>query len=109
LDNTCHPDARIEKHRAGDLYDMITVKYETVKPAGEWNKVRIRVKNGHLEEWLNGRKVIETDMWDANWNEMIKKSKFKDMKGFGQSKKGRISLQDHGNPVWFKNLRIRKL
>lgn len=109
LDNTCHPDARIIKHRAGDLYDMISCKYEMVKPAGEWNHVRLVSRGGKVEHWLNDRKLVEFDMNSPEWPEMIAKSKFKDMPGFGKARKGRISLQDHGDPVWYKNIKIRKL
>jgi cytochrome c len=109
LDNSCHPDARFVTHRAGDLYDMIECKYATVKPAGEWNKVRIIKNNGHVEHWLNGVKVVEYEMNTDAWKEMISKSKFKDMKGFGLAAKGRIALQDHGNTVWYKNIKIKTL
>ena len=81
LDNTCHPDAKIPTHRAGDLYDLISCKYVTVNPAGTWNKVRIKIENGQLEHWLNGYKVVSTTMFDDNWKSMIANSKFKDMKG----------------------------
>jgi cytochrome c len=109
LDNTCHPDTRFVTHRAGDLYDMIACKYVTVKPAGEWNKVRIIKNKGKVEHWLNGVKVVEYEMYTDHWNEMIKASKFKDMKGFGQAPKGKIALQDHGDKVWYRNIKIKVL
>ena len=109
LDNTCHPDARIPKHRAGDLYDLIACKYETVKPAGEWNRARLISKNGKVEHWLNDHKLVTYDMNSPEWPKMIAASKFKDMPAFGKSNKGRIALQDHGNLVWFKNIKIRRL
>lgn len=109
LDNTCHPDAKIEKHRAGDLYDMIECKYVTVKPAGQWNKARLIINNGKAEHWLNGRKVVEYEMFTDEWTEMIANSKFKDMPDFGKARKGHISLQDHGDPVWFRNIKIREI
>ncbi|MGB1243276.1 MAG: 3-keto-disaccharide hydrolase, partial [Chitinophagales bacterium] len=109
LDNVCHPDAKYPKHRAGDLYDLISCKYETVKPAGNWNQARIVSKNGKVEYWLNGRKLVSFEMFTPEWEAMIAKSKFKDMPGFGMAKKGYIALQDHGDEVWYRNLKVRGL
>ena len=109
LDNTCHPDALYPMHRAGDLYDMIECQYETVKPAGSWNQVRIIIKDGHVQHWLNGRKVVEFQMFDDNWQQMIANSKFHEMPGFGKARKGHISLQDHGDRVWYRNVKIKEL
>lgn len=109
LDNKCHPDAQYPTHRAGCLYDLMTVAKETVKPALEWNEVEIKTLDGKLDFWLNGENVISTTMWDDNWKKMIAGSKFKDHPDFGTFKQGRIGLQDHGNNVWFRNIRIKKL
>ena len=109
LDNTCHPDAKIAKHRAGDLYDLIAVSKETVKPAGEWNQMRIVSKNSKMEFWLNGTKVVDFTMHTPEWKKMVAESKFKSMPGFGEAKKGHIALQDHGDAVWFRNIKIREL
>jgi hypothetical protein len=79
LDNACHPDAKIIKHRAGDLYDLISCSTETVKPAGEWNQAKLIANKGHYTFWLNGVKTVEFDMGTPQWNEMVAGSKFKDM------------------------------
>ena len=100
LDNTCHPDARIIKHRAGDLYDMISCNVETVKPAGEWNKVRLVSNNGDVQFWLNGYKVVEFTMHNEEWDEMVANSKFRDWENFGKYRSGKIVLQDHDDRVW---------
>lgn len=109
LDNTCHPDAKIIKHRAGDLYDLISCSKETVKPAGEWNVARILSKNAKMEFWLNGTKVVEFTMHTPEWDQMVAKSKFKEWPEFGKALKGRIALQDHGDGVWFRNIKLREL
>ncbi len=109
LDNDGHPDGKIHKHRAGDLYDLIACSKETVKPVGEWNKVEIIANHSTLQLILNGTVVVKTTLWDNNWQDMIAHSKFKNMPGFGMFKKGHIALQDHGNDVWFRNIQIRQL
>jgi Domain of Unknown Function (DUF1080) len=109
LDNNGHPDAKIIKHRAGDLYDLISSSKETVKPLGEWNHAEIKCVNGKLDLYLNGENIVSTTLWDDNWKKLIAGSKFKSMPAFGTIKKGRIGLQDHGNEVQFKNIKIRSL
>ncbi len=109
LDNDGHPDGKLIKHRAGDLYDLISCNKETVKPVGEWNLAEVKCVNGKLDFYLNGENVISTTMWDENWKKMVTGSKFKQWPGFGTYKKGRIGLQDHGDEVYYRNIKIRKL
>jgi hypothetical protein len=109
LDNDGHADGKIKKHRAGDLYDLVSSSKEPVKPVGEWNEAEIKSLNGKLDLYLNGENVVSTTMWDDNWKKLIADSKFKTWEGFGAFKKGKICLQDHGNAVWYRNLRIKKL
>jgi hypothetical protein len=109
VDNNAHPDAKIKKHRASDLYDLISASTETSKPAGQWNTMEIMQNKGRLEVHLNGTKVISTTQWDENWAKLISESKFKSMRDFGKFRKGKVALQDHGDRVWFRNIMIKSL
>ncbi|GAB3429980.1 3-keto-disaccharide hydrolase [Niabella aquatica] len=109
VDNEGHPDGKIIKHQAGDLYDLIAAKTHAENPPLEWNTYLIRCVNGTLDVYLNKVHVISTTMWNDNWKNLIANSKFRNMPDFGTYKTGRIGLQDHGNNVWFRNIKIREL
>jgi hypothetical protein len=108
LDNDGHSDGKIKKHRAGDLYDLIASSSEPVHPVGEWNQVEIRLNKGKLDLFMNGVNIVSTTMWNENWWQLVKKSKFAEMPDFTKFKTGRIALQDHGFDVWFKNVKIKE-
>lgn len=111
LDNVDATDNKVDSHLAGSLYDMIAADPKTVNPAGEWNTILIRVKDGKVTHTQNGVKVVEYELWTPEWDELVANSKFKNFQGFteGISKEGFIGLQDHGYPVWFRNIKIREL
>jgi hypothetical protein len=110
LDNVDATDNKIPSHLAGSLYDMIAADPKTVKLAGEWNNIVISVKNGKVTHTQNGVKVVEYELWTPAWDALIANSKFKTFPGFteGIAKEGYIGLQDHGYPIWFRNIKIRE-
>lgn len=102
------PDGKLYTHRAGDLYDLMASK-EMANPLGEWNHVEIKSVNGKLDFYMNGEHTLSTNLWDDNWQKMVAISKFKYMPSFASFRKGKIALQDHGDDVWYKNIRIKVL
>jgi hypothetical protein len=113
LDNDKHPDARMGKdgnRQAGALYDLIPGNPEVVKPAGNWNKVKVLVYKGTVVHYVNGEQVLEYHLWTDDWNNMVLNSKFKDYEDFlHTAEEGYIGLQDHGDDVWFRNIKIKAL
>lgn len=109
LDNVKASDNKKADHLAGSLYDLIACDPTTVHPAGQWNHVEIMLDHGHLTFWMNGKKVVETQMWNRKWDRLVAGSKFKKWKDFATFHKGHIALQDHGHDVWYRNIRIRTL
>jgi hypothetical protein len=95
-------------HAVGALYDMVPATNKTARPAGAWNDGRIVVSKGRLSHYLNGARVVECACAGPEWQTMVQNSKFKDWP-FGKASSGRMALQDHGDQVAFRNLRIKKL
>ena len=111
LDNEGHPDGKIISHRAGDLYDLIVGKEGVAKPFDEWNKVDIISVKGKLDLILNDVSVVSTHLGDSGWKELIRRSKFAkgESPDFAKLFSGHIALQDHGDKVSYRNIRIQKL
>ncbi len=109
LDDACHSDARFPSHRAGSNYDLYMATPDVVRPAGEWNEVRIVARGPHVEHWLNGQKVVEYEQGSKAWSSRVAASKFREMPDYGTHMRGVIGLQDHGDPVWYRDIRVRRL
>lgn len=109
LDNTTHQDGKNVLTSSGSCYALYAPARDVTRPAGQWNQARLMSKNGHVQHWLNGALLCEYTIGSDDWNERVAASKFKDMPQFGSASRGRIALQDHGDRVAFRNLRIREL
>ena len=111
LDDDRHPDALNGPTRmAGALYDMIPPgERKRLEPVGAWNEARIVFDGGHGEHWLNGELVVEFDLGTSRFDSLLSASKYAGIEGFAEARTGHIVLQDHGDDVWFQNLKIRRL
>ena len=97
------------RRSAGSLYDLITPQNKHLKPVGEFNTSRLLVNKGHVEQWLNGVKVVEYDLGSEKLNDLINHSKYKDNPNFAKSASGHIMFQHHGQKIWLKNIKIMRL
>lgn len=109
LDDDGHPDGKNLKTSAGACYALYAPNERAARPVGEYNRVRLVVDNGHVEHWLNGKRIVQYDIGSDDWNERVKNSKFADWEHFAEFRKGYIGLQDHSDKVWFRNIRVREL
>lgn len=109
LDDDGHPDGKIPSHRAGALYDFQVPPQGAVKPVGEWNEAVVRYSGSRIEHWLNDVLVSETSYGDDAWKAKVAATKFKQWPLFGTFGSGHIALQDHGDKVWYRNIKIRPI
>jgi len=110
LDDDRHPDGQLPTHRASALYDLVAAnERKRLRPVGEWNVSRIVLAGGHGEHWLNGEKVVEYDLATAHMDSALAASKYRSMSWFADRRPGHIALQDHGDEVYFRSVKIRSL
>jgi hypothetical protein len=109
LDDAGHRDGLSRLTAAGANYGLDPAPAGIVKPAGAWNAVRLVVNGAHVEHWLNGVKVVEYELWTPAWTAKVQASKFGQWPGFGMARRGHIALQDHGDRVAYRAIKIRIL
>ena len=109
LDNDKHADGKLPETSAGACYALYPPSEPVTRPVGEYNKVRLLVRDAHVEHWLNGQKIVEYTIGSGDWSDRVAASKFADWEHFARYRKGHIALQDHTDRVWFRNIRIRAL
>ncbi|MCH2476173.1 MAG: DUF1080 domain-containing protein [Gemmatimonadetes bacterium] len=109
LDDAGHPDGRSPLTSAGSNYGLHGAPRGIVKSAGEWNSSRIVVVNNQVEHWLNGDKVVEYELGSADWLRRVANSKFAQWPEYGRASRGHIGIQDHGDRVSFRNLKVREI
>jgi hypothetical protein len=109
LDDTKHPDGKNPLTSAGANYALHAPPAGIVKPVGEWNAIRLIVNGNHVEHWLNGIKAVEYELGSPDWETRRQASKFATWTGYGRASRGYIALQDHGDRVSFRSIRIREL
>jgi len=109
IDDVNFPQKLEDWQKTGANYAMHTAPMAAPNAVGQWNHTRIVVNKGHVEHWLNGKKLVDYDLWSDDWKQRKAGGKWKDAAGYGMSKKGHIALQDHGSEAWFRNIKIREL
>jgi hypothetical protein len=110
LDDEHSAEGKKGKVSTGSLYDVIAPNdKKKLNPTGEFNQTRILVQGEHAEHWLNGEKIVEYEFNSEAWKAAVAQSKFKSSPAFGQTRKGQLALQDHGDEVWYRNIKIRQL
>ena len=109
IDDVNFPEKIEDWQKTGANYAMNPAPTAEPKPVGEWNHTKIIVNKGHVEHWLNGKKIVEYEIGSEDWKKNKMNGKWKDAAGYAQAKKGHIALQDHGSEAWFKNIKIRQL
>lgn len=109
LDNAGHPDGLTDLTAAGSNYGLHPAPRDLARPAGEWNTARIRVQGNHVTQWLNGAEVVHYELRSPDWERRVADSKFAQWPEYGRAPRGHIGLQDHGDRVAFRNIKVKVL
>jgi hypothetical protein len=109
LDDAAHVDGKNPLTSAGAAYGLYAAPRGVVRPAGEWNQARIIARGNRVEHWLNGHRVVEYELQGADWKAKVAASKFNDWKTYGTAAEGHLGLQDHGDRVQFRSIKVRAL
>jgi hypothetical protein len=109
IDNAYRNEPLKPVQLAGANYDLHPPARDVTRPIGSWNEARLLVRGAHVEHWLNGAKLVEYELWSADWEQRVQQSKFKDYPRYGRARRGHIGLQEHDSRVAFRNIRIRAL
>jgi len=109
VDDDRHEDGKTPNHRAGANFALHAPKVTATRPVGTYNQSRLIVDHGHVQHWLNGQLIVDYQLWTPEWEALVAASKFKAMPDYGRSPTGYIGLQDHGDRVWFRNIKIKRL
>ncbi len=110
IDDIGFPHTLEEWQKTGADYAMYNAnEKKQLKPQGEWNTTKIIFDHGHVEHWLNGKKIVEFEAWATDWKQKKANGKWHDFPDYGISKSGNFGLQDHGNKVWYKNIKVKKI
>lgn len=107
LDDERHPDGQSPLTSAGSNYALHPAPRGVVRPAGAWNQARIVVDGDRVQHWLNGVRMVQYELGSPDWEARVADSKFSQWPAYGQAERGHIGLQDHGDPVWYRNIKIR--
>ena len=108
VDDANHRDGQSPLTSAGANYGLHAAPRGVVRPAGEWNDSRIVVRGSRVEHWLNGTKVVEYELGSVEWAALVGDSKFVEWPAYGQAARGHIGLQDHGDRVWYRDIKVRE-
>jgi hypothetical protein len=109
LDDAGHPDGRNPRTSAGSNYALHAPAVGATRPVGQYNEARLEVRGDRVRHWMNGQLLLEYRLWSPEWQALVAASKFRAYGSYGRARRGHLAIQDHGDPVWFRGIKIRRL